>query len=80
MVNHCVINEMQSGVIVKREGLIRNRRELCNFQLLEIPMLSTVYPDHAQRQVYAQRAHRLRSAALAGLVREIARLVSAAAR
>jgi hypothetical protein len=43
-------------------------------------MFSTTYPSHSERQVYAQRAHRLRSAAIAGLVREIARLVSAAAR
>jgi hypothetical protein len=43
-------------------------------------MFSAAYPDHALRQAYAQRAHRLRSAALAGLFRDIARLVSAAAR
>lgn len=43
-------------------------------------MFSAAYPDHAERQVYAQRAHRLRSAVVAGLVRKIARLVSAAAR
>jgi hypothetical protein len=43
-------------------------------------MFSTAYPSHSERQIYAQRAHRLRSAALAGLVREIARLVATAAR
>jgi hypothetical protein len=43
-------------------------------------MFSTAYPSHAERQVYAQRAHRMRSAAVASLMREIARLVSAAAR
>lgn len=55
-------------------------KELGNFQHLEVSLFSATYPDHAQRQAYAQRAHRLRSAALAGLVREIARLVSTAAR
>jgi len=43
-------------------------------------MFSTAYPDHVLRQAYAQRAHRLRSAALAGVVREIVRLVRTAAR
>jgi hypothetical protein len=43
-------------------------------------MFTLAYPDHAQRQLYARRAHRLRSAALATLARKIARLVSAAAR
>ena len=43
-------------------------------------MFPTAHPSHSERQIYAQRAHRLRSAALAGLVRGIARLVSAAAR
>jgi hypothetical protein len=43
-------------------------------------MFSIAYPNHNERQAYAQRAHRLRGAAVAGLVREIARLVSAAAR
>jgi len=32
------------------------------------------------RQVYVVRAHRMRSAVVAGLIRDIARLVSAAAR
>lgn len=43
-------------------------------------MFSVAYPSHDERQFYAQRALRLRSAAVAGLVRQIARLVSAAAR
>ena len=43
-------------------------------------MFSTAYPAHSDRQIYAQRAHLMRSAALAGLIRDIARLVSAAAR
>ena len=43
-------------------------------------MFSTAYPTHAERQVYAQRAQRLRAAAVAGFVREIARLFSTAAR
>jgi hypothetical protein len=43
-------------------------------------MFSIAYPNHTERQIYAQRAHRMRGAAVAGLVREIARLFSAAAR
>jgi hypothetical protein len=43
-------------------------------------MFSIAYPNHAERQVYAQRAHRIRGAVVAGLLRDIARWVSAAAR
>lgn len=43
-------------------------------------MFSIAYPNHTERQIYAQRAHRMRGAVVATLVREIARLVSAAAR
>jgi hypothetical protein len=43
-------------------------------------MFSIAFPNHSERQVYAQRAHRLRGAAVAGLIREIARLVTAASR
>jgi hypothetical protein len=43
-------------------------------------MFSIAYPSHTERQVYAQRAQRLRAAAVASLVRDIARLFSAAAR
>jgi len=43
-------------------------------------MFSIAYPSHSERQVYAQRAHRMRGAVVASLVREIARLVSRASR
>ena len=43
-------------------------------------MFSIAYPSHSERQVYAQRAHRMRGAVVASLVREIVRLVSRAAR
>lgn len=43
-------------------------------------MFSVAYPTHDERQLYAQRALRLRGAVVAGLVREIARLVSVASR
>jgi hypothetical protein len=43
-------------------------------------MFTIAYPSHAERQVYAQRAQRLRAAAVSSLVRDIARLFSAAAR
>ena len=43
-------------------------------------MFSIAYPTHSERQAYAQRAHRIRGAVVAGLFRDIARWVSAAAR
>jgi len=43
-------------------------------------MFSVAYPSHSERQVYARRAHHMRGAAVASLVREIARLISTAAR
>ena len=43
-------------------------------------MFSITYPSHAERQVYAQRAHRLRGAVVVTLFRDIARWVSAASR
>jgi hypothetical protein len=43
-------------------------------------MFLASYPTFAERQVYAIRAHRLRSAVVAGLIRDLARWVSAAAR
>ena len=43
-------------------------------------MFSISYPNHAERQVYAQRALRLRGAAVARLGREVVRLFSTAAR
>jgi hypothetical protein len=44
------------------------------FTVLNPPVLAT------DRQVYIDRAHRLRSAAIAGFVRDIARWVGSAAR
>ncbi|MFO1159949.1 MAG: hypothetical protein U1E60_14000 [Reyranellaceae bacterium] len=38
------------------------------------------YPTPAERQAYAVRAHRLRGAVVASLIRDVARWVSAAAR
>jgi hypothetical protein len=43
-------------------------------------MSSIAYPSYSERQVYIERAHRLRGAAVASLAREIVRLVSVAAR
>jgi hypothetical protein len=43
-------------------------------------MFSIAYPSHSERHAYALRAHRMRGAAVASLVREIARLVSVASR
>jgi len=48
--------------------------------LLEGFMFSVAYPTISERQAYAVRAHRLRGAAVAGLIRNFARWVSAAAR
>lgn len=43
-------------------------------------MFATPYPTTLQRQAYAQQAHRLRAAVVAGLFRDIARWVASAAR
>jgi hypothetical protein len=43
-------------------------------------MFSVSYPTAAQRRIYEIRAARLRGAAVAGLFRDFARWVSAAAR
>jgi hypothetical protein len=43
-------------------------------------MFSIAYPSIDQRQAYVVRAHRLRGAAVATLIREFARWVSIAAR
>ena len=41
-------------------------------------MFSTRYPSPSQVQAYAVRAHRLRCAAVAGLIKDLARWISAA--
>jgi hypothetical protein len=43
-------------------------------------MFSTPYPSIPQVQAYAMRAHRIRGAVVAGLIRDLARWMSAAAR
>ena len=43
-------------------------------------MFSTPYPSIPEVQALALRAHRIRSAVVAGLIRDLARLISAAAR
>jgi hypothetical protein len=43
-------------------------------------MFSIPYPTPSERQDYAVRAHRLRGAVVAGLIRDVARWVAAAAR
>jgi hypothetical protein len=43
-------------------------------------MFSTPYPSIPQVQAYATRAHRMRGAAVATLFRDLARLISVAAR
>jgi hypothetical protein len=43
-------------------------------------MFSTPFPSLPQVQVYAVRAHRLRGAAVASLIRGVARWISIAAR
>jgi hypothetical protein len=43
-------------------------------------MFSTRYPSLPQVQAYAVRAHRLRGAVVAGLIRDFARWISVAAR
>ena len=43
-------------------------------------MFKTAYPTIPQVQAYAVRAHRLRGALVAGLIRDVARWISIAAR
>lgn len=43
-------------------------------------MFSTPYPTIPQVQAYAVRAHRMRGAAVATLIRDVARWISVAAR
>ena len=43
-------------------------------------MFTVHYPTPSERQAHVDRAHRLRSAAMAGLIRDLARWISAAAR
>jgi hypothetical protein len=40
-------------------------------------MFSTRYPSPSQVRAYAVRAHRLRGAAVAGLIKDLARWISA---
>ena len=43
-------------------------------------MFTSSYPTIPERQAYATQAHRMRSAVMAGLIRDFARWVSFAAR
>lgn len=43
-------------------------------------MFTTAYPSRPQVQAYAVRAHRMRGAVVATLIRDVARWISAAAR
>ena len=43
-------------------------------------MFSTPYPSRRQVQGYAVRAHRIRSCVVAGLIRDLARVIAVAAR
>lgn len=43
-------------------------------------MFTTPYPSIPQVHAYAVRAHRMRGAAVAGLIRNVARWISVAAR
>jgi hypothetical protein len=43
-------------------------------------MFSIAYPTSTERQAHATRAHRLRSAVVATLIRDLTRWVAAAAR
>jgi hypothetical protein len=50
------------------------------FNLEGVLMFSISYPSSREVQAYATQAHRLRSRAMSGLIRDLARWVSAAAR
>jgi hypothetical protein len=82
MVDHCEINEFPSEVIVKRSVLSLNRRGITLQTTLEVSMMRPIpfpilLPD---RQPHIVRAHRMRSAVVANLIRDFARWISAAAR
>jgi branched-subunit amino acid transport protein AzlD len=82
MVDHCAINEFPSEVIVKRSVLSLNQRGIIVHLALEVSMMRPIpFPILlADRQPHIVRAHRMRSAVVANLIRDFARWVSAAAR
>jgi hypothetical protein len=82
MVDHCEINEFHSAVIVKRSVLSLNKIGISLLSTLEVSMMRPLpFPILlGDRQPHIVRAHRMRSAVVANLIRDFARWVSAAAR
>jgi hypothetical protein len=83
VIDHCQINELYSSVLVNKTLLIflENRIRLLSVPL-EVSMMRPIpFPILlGDRQVHVTRAHRMRSAVVANLIRDFARWVSAAAR
>jgi hypothetical protein len=81
MIDHCGISEWQAAVIVKLTVLYQSLAGIRLLQSLEILMHPIPFPILlADRQAYVVRAHRMRGAVVATLIRDLARWVSAAAR
>jgi hypothetical protein len=83
MIDHCKINELHSSVLVDKTLLISSEKGIRLSSIpLEVSMMRPIpFPILlGDRQVHVTRAHRMRSAVVANLIRDFARWVSAAAR
>jgi hypothetical protein len=81
MIDHCGISEWQAAVIVKLTVLSRSLAGINVPLSLEVLMHPIPFPILlADRQAYIVRAHRMRGAVVATLIRDLVRWVSAAAR
>jgi hypothetical protein len=81
MIDHCGISEWQAAVIVNLTILSQFMARIKIPHPLEVPMRPIPFPILlADRQPHIVRAHRLRGAVVATLIRDLARWISAAAR
>jgi hypothetical protein len=81
MIDHCNISEYWSSVMVKQTILTIQLVGISFPVLLEVLMRPIPFPILlADRQPHVVRAHRMRSAVVAGLFRDFVRWVSVAAR
>jgi hypothetical protein len=80
VIDHCEIDESNSTVLVNTAQLKTGKEGIILKLALEVSMFSTPYPTIPQVQAYAAKAHRLRGAVVATLIRDVARWISSAAR
>jgi hypothetical protein len=83
VIDHCQINELYSSVLVNKTLLTFFEKGISFPPIpLEVSMMRPIpFPILlGDRQVHVTRAHRMRSAVVANLIRDFARWVSAAAR